>query len=418
MPDKKTDANGKATIRLKDVTCLFAPPQAGLNFLVACAPINVVATPRTQVATHLTVRATLVDRGRRQIGLPARRGIMRQILHAALTACAILVGACDGVTVPASSDRDESIVSADVAPSGATKQAGTVITFDAALGELPEGVAADRHGNLYVSMPRLGEVRKIAPDGSQALLAELEPGALGPLGLAVDREGSVYAAVTSFDPASHGVWRLRTTTMVRLPGSWNITFPNAIAFAPEQDALYVTDTFRGAVWRIPRDGSAELWVEDELLRGTGVIRADGLPLGANGIAYSRQTLFVANTDKGLVARIPVQPDGSAGEPSLFAEDAALFSIDGLAADATGNLYAAVIGFHRIMRISRDGASLTPVATVAEGVDCPASIAFGRRGADRLAVFVTNYPIPACPAPGMPRAGPAVVRIPVGLPGVP
>jgi hypothetical protein len=59
-----TGANGKATIRLKDVTCLFAPPQAGENFLVASAPINVVATPRTQVATHLTVRATLVSADR------------------------------------------------------------------------------------------------------------------------------------------------------------------------------------------------------------------------------------------------------------------------------------------------------------------------------------------------------------------
>ena len=59
-----TDANGKATIRLKDVTCLFPPPQAGENFLIASAPINVVATPRTQVATHVTVRATLVSADR------------------------------------------------------------------------------------------------------------------------------------------------------------------------------------------------------------------------------------------------------------------------------------------------------------------------------------------------------------------
>jgi hypothetical protein len=59
-----TDASGKATIRLKDVTCLFAPPQAGQNFLVASAPINVVATPRSQVATHATVRAFLVSADR------------------------------------------------------------------------------------------------------------------------------------------------------------------------------------------------------------------------------------------------------------------------------------------------------------------------------------------------------------------
>jgi hypothetical protein len=59
-----TDANGQATIRLKDVTCLFAPPQAGENFLIATAPINVVATPRTRVATHVTVRAVLVNADR------------------------------------------------------------------------------------------------------------------------------------------------------------------------------------------------------------------------------------------------------------------------------------------------------------------------------------------------------------------
>ena len=59
-----TDATGKATLRLKDVTCLFAPPQAGENFLVASAPINVVATPRSQSAIHATVRASLVSADR------------------------------------------------------------------------------------------------------------------------------------------------------------------------------------------------------------------------------------------------------------------------------------------------------------------------------------------------------------------
>jgi hypothetical protein len=59
-----TDANGKATIRLKDVTCLFGPPQAGENFLIASAPINVVATPRAQTAIHVTIRAVLVSADR------------------------------------------------------------------------------------------------------------------------------------------------------------------------------------------------------------------------------------------------------------------------------------------------------------------------------------------------------------------
>jgi sugar lactone lactonase YvrE len=342
---------------------------------------------------------------------------MRQILSLVLaTATTLTLGACDGVTPPLSFDGDGSIASANTAHPPAVQQAGTVITFDASLGELPEGVAADRDGNLYVSMPALGHVRRIAPDGTQALLAAV---GVGVLGLAVDRKGTVYAAVASFDPATHGVWRIgATAAAARLPGSWNVLFPNAITMAPEQDVLYVTDTFRGAVWRIASDGAAELWIEDELLEGTGVIRADGLPLGANGIAYVRRTLFVANTDKGLIVRIPVRPDGGPGEPTLFAAAPALFSVDGLAADATGNLYAAVIGQHRVVRISRDGKTLTPLATAADGLDCPASIAFGRLGADHLSTFVTNFTIPNCPPPGSPRPGPALVRIPVGLPGAP
>ena len=58
-----TDATGKATIRLKDATA-SSSSQAGDNFLVASAPIEVVAMPRTQVAIHVTVRASLVTADR------------------------------------------------------------------------------------------------------------------------------------------------------------------------------------------------------------------------------------------------------------------------------------------------------------------------------------------------------------------
>lgn len=55
-----TDSNGKATISLKQVTCVFGSPGAGQNFFNPVAPINVVATPRSEVARHVTVRATLM----------------------------------------------------------------------------------------------------------------------------------------------------------------------------------------------------------------------------------------------------------------------------------------------------------------------------------------------------------------------
>jgi hypothetical protein len=55
-----TDANGTTTISLKAVTCVFGSPGAGQNFFNPSAPVNVVATPRTRTATHVTVRATVV----------------------------------------------------------------------------------------------------------------------------------------------------------------------------------------------------------------------------------------------------------------------------------------------------------------------------------------------------------------------
>jgi sugar lactone lactonase YvrE len=347
---------------------------------------------------------------------------MRSSTMILLAACVTPQLGCRDVTTPPLPEG-AGVAQPHAARAPILLQGGPVVTFDASMGELPEGVATDRHGNLYVSIAPLGQVRKITPDGSQSVLAVLDPalapGVPGALGLAVDRAGGVYAALASFNPATRGVWRIDPTgAATRLPGSSNITFANAIAIGPAQDALYVTDTFRGAVWRIPSGGAAEIWIEHELLVGTGAIRPDHRPLGANGIAYRHQAVFVANTDKGHVVRIPVRSDGSAGEPTVFAAGALLFSVDGIALDATGNVYAVEIGQHTLVRISRDGMDLTVLGSSADGLDCPAGVTFGADGADLLNVYVTNFTVPACPPPGMPRPGPAVVRIPVGLPGAP
>jgi hypothetical protein len=84
-------------------------------------------------------------------------------------------------------------------PASADKHARTVITYDAAAGELPEGIAFDRSGNMYVSLAPLGQVRKYTPKGAESLFAsfDMAPDALGVLGLAADRPGNVYAAVPS-----------------------------------------------------------------------------------------------------------------------------------------------------------------------------------------------------------------------------
>ena len=84
-------------------------------------------------------------------------------------------------------------------------QAEVIAVFDPARAEYPEGVAADKCGNVFVSLTELGEVHKISPDGTRTLFAVLDHRVFG---LTVDRSGNVYAVVNSDKVESHGAWRI------------------------------------------------------------------------------------------------------------------------------------------------------------------------------------------------------------------
>jgi sugar lactone lactonase YvrE len=287
-----------------------------------------------------------------------------------------------------------------------------VIEYDTVAGELPEGIATDEQGNIYVSLSPLGEIRKISSNGSESLFATLPPAGesgSGLLGLAVDSAGNVCAALGTDDPSTSGVYRISPDgTYERFVGSEAITFPNSLAF-DEQGNLYVTDTIMGAIWLIPRGGTTELWLQDDLLVGLNLPDLPfPFPLGANGIAYRAGNLYVANTEKAHVVRIPVLTSGGAGAPEIIAAGDELLPLDGIALDAHGNIYALVIAQSKLVRIDPHDGTVTTLATAEDGLDFPASLAFGTREGDRQSVFVTNY---AIGPPG--GVGPSVVKIDVG-----
>ena len=123
-------------------------------------------------------------------------------------------------------------------------------------------------------------------------------------------------------------------------------YPNALAFDNQRN-LYATDSHGGSVWRFnPNDvnQSGTLWVQRDLLR-TSPQNPLGTPLGgANGIAFFPNRLYVANTEKGLIAGIPIEPDGSPGTPTLIAGGSPigrLITVDGIATDADGNIHAVI-----------------------------------------------------------------------------
>jgi sugar lactone lactonase YvrE len=259
-------------------------------------------------------------------------------------------------------------------------------TFDE--GENAEGVAVDKRGNLYVCVNPTGQIWKITPKGEESVFVDFGPSPhnVAVLGLAVDAPGNLYVAYNSGDEY-HGVYRVtRDGTRERLPGTEAIWWPNALVF-DQRGNLYVSDTWLGAIWRIPRGGSAELWIQDPMLEGDGHF---GLPtpFGANGIAYRHGSIYVANMEKRLIVDIPVLGDGSAGNPDSIGTPG---YVDGIALDVHGNIYAVLFGQSRLVRIEPASGEVTAeLATAADGLDEPASLVFGTGKGDRQSIFVSNY----------------------------
>jgi hypothetical protein len=311
---------------------------------------------------------------------------------------------------------------------GSAAAAGIVASFDPAAGEFPEGIAVDPQGMPYVSLAPLGEIRRLGADGVWSTVHRFPPGTsgFGVLGLAADRNGAVFAAVPSTDPAVHGVWELPVRGPARrLPGSERIVFPNGIAL-DSHGTLYVTDSVLGAVWRIPPDGPAALWLQDETIAGTGALNSllgesPPTPLGANGIAYRHGRLLVANTDRKQVVEIPVALDGGAGAPIVVHRfEGPLDFLDGIAVDIVGNAYLVVAGT-QLVRLDHRTGEATVVAGAEDGLRVPTSLAFGTRATAKRTLYLTNFSAPPLVALAFGAGAtpePGVLAVGVPLPGPP
>jgi len=272
---------------------------------------------------------------------------------------------------------------------------------------VPEGVTVDGAGNVYISVRAAisDQVWKYSPSGVGTLLSDLGEPAGGAAGLAMDGAGNVYMCRAMVNP---GVYRITPDgKTVKLPGTEQVAGLNALAFNTE-GTLYVTESCsgdlaggnfeQGGIWRIPKGGTAELWLRDELLTGLAPTVMP-FPVGANGIGFYNGDLYVANTDKGLVVRVPVLLNGEPGpaevwktvedvrESTMYQSPAFPVMLDGLTIDADGNVYVAVISRNAIVRINARDQSQDTVATYpGTPFDAPASLALSSR-ADTL--FVTN-----------------------------
>lgn len=283
---------------------------------------------------------------------------------------------------------------------------------------VPEGIAVDQAGNIYMSMPLTGEIRKRVPDGT---VSSLGMTATGPLGLAVDQSGAIHAALMSgFPPPTppntetHGIWKMSPHGAAQRLATLSVdTFPNDVAIG-ESGQMFVSDSTQGKIYRVSLQGDVEEWFADPLLLGDPATDAFVGPIGANGLALVGSDLFVNNTTRGSIIRIPLEPDGGSGTAEVALEDPLLWGADGLAADDRGNLYVANVLQDTILLITPNGAIET-LADIDDGLSSPASLGFGPSQDNDL--FFVNSSFAAVFFGGAPRPSLMKVVVPEPAGGV-
>ena len=306
----------------------------------------------------------------------------------------------------------------------ASGQLEAVYSFEAGNKELPEGITIDKAGNMYVSLgPPIfaggdyGAVWKLSPDGKEATSLMEYPDGPAPAGIVTDAPGNVYFAYPNPGTGSGGVYRITDNgSTQQVPGTENMIVPNGLAF-DKQGNLFVSDSVMGAVWRIPSNESdpAEIWLQHELLSACSPEY-----IGANGVAFWKGDLYVANSGRGALIRVPIFENGSPGEPMMVAgnldcKEEGLFGMDGIALDIHGNVYALLVIHNKLVRIDPIDGSYTILLSEEDGLWNPASLAFGTGKGNRESIYITNY---AVIPPGSDIFGPAVLKYDVGIPGLP
>ncbi len=256
-------------------------------------------------------------------------------------------------------------------------------------GSFAESMTLGTDGNLYVSLTTwgdvsdVGQVVKVTPAGVMSPYGQSMDLGFGLLTGLAFHGGDLYVAVAFSD--SPAVYRVPVsgspTQVLALPEE---SFPNGIAF--HGGDLYVTDSALGAVWRVdPTTPSApsDPWLQDELLSpGSGPRDHE---IGANGIAFSGNSLYVAVADAGRIVKVALGTGGSAGPLDVVLERATLKSVDGIAFDPSGNLWVTTNGpnYGQVLMLGTNGK--LAVAAPQVGLDYPTQPVFGPTGT----LFVSN-----------------------------
>jgi len=290
-----------------------------------------------------------------------------------------------------------------------------LVQFDRTRGQLPESIAINKAGDIFVTLAPIHTIMRVSLDGTASTFAVLPPGTTQ--GVTTDPEGNLYVLLNTAlaQPSNVGqLWRISSDGATQtLLAAVNARDLNALAF-DDRGNIYISDSFGSNIYRFDKGGAISVWVHDPLLAPHPNPTPCGIhPFdpGANGVAFNHGSLYVLNSTQATLIQIPVNPDGSPGTPSIYASPTChLFAADGLALDLRGNVYAATNIQKKIVRVAPDRSITTIAAAPADPLVFPSAIAFETSFGLQKHIYITNF--------AGPGGTPGVVTMDVGIPGRP
>jgi gluconolactonase len=269
----------------------------------------------------------------------------------------------------------------------------------------PECILAEADGTLWIADDR-SAVLRIDPQGNQERI-----GALGgkPNGIAMASDGSFFVANIE-DGRLYKMDRQGNANVVLEELAGKALGAVNFVMIDSHERLWMSVSTR----MVPRS----LAVEREIPDGY-VVRfdPDGPRIVASGFAFTNEIrldaaerfLYVAETSRGRVVRLPVLPDGNLGPPLVFGPDRVLpgAKIDGITFDVDGNLWVTEVTRNALIVITPTGHAHTVFEDPeARTLDVPTSVTFcghdlrtalvGSLKMNRIAAFqspVAGEPLP-------------------------
>jgi sugar lactone lactonase YvrE len=219
--------------------------------------------------------------------------------------------------------------------------------------------------------------------GAPMMLAALDVHPVGILSretdVVVSAHGTAFTEGPAFTATNEMLVLRRDGAVVRRVAAPDALFLNGLVeLAP--DVVLVADSLAGRIWRFdPAGGALDAWLDDPLLAVAP--DAQGQRPAANGLKVQDGWLYVSNSSRGAIYRVRLDGMEPAGGLEIFA---ATGPVDDFAFLPDGSIAAATHG-DKLIRVGLDGAVSD---LLSEGCDGCTSVApFGPDG--RVVVLTTG-----------------------------